>query len=284
MTRVSQHRRSGFTWIDLLVVVGLIPLLAVGLMSCRRSRGEPAWRVKCASNLRQIGQAMLLYANENKGQYPQTRAGTGLVVNPVWGTGAEAKNPFLEDGPALNDVSAALFLLLRTQDITSEVFTCPKTNAQKWDYEGGNKNALDWSNWPRNTIFRNLSYSYINPYPDDAAKASGFEVSVRMSAEIAVASDLNPGVIKGTSDVLAITTTSSAATMKLGNSPNHDQDGQNVLYGDGHVEWQSNPFVGVNRDNIFTRRGDNGPTSSAPLPLARSPKDKDDSVLLPHAE
>src|SRR6185503_15699862 len=26
----------------------------------------------------------------------------------------------------------------------------------------------------------------------------------------------------------------------------------NVLYGDGHVEFQPNPFVGKNRDNIYT--------------------------------
>ena len=27
--------------------------------------------------------------------------------------------------------------------------------------------------------------------------------------------------------------------MKQGNSNNHDEDGQNVLYGDGHVSWMS---------------------------------------------
>ena len=40
--------------------------------------------------------------------------------------------------------------------------------------------------------------------------------------------------------------------MRLANSNNHDKDGQNILYGDGHVAWESNPFVGVNRDNIYT--------------------------------
>jgi hypothetical protein len=94
---------------------------------------ETANRVKCASNLRQIGQAILLYSNENRGAYPRTYttipAGNGAVV-PTWGTGATPSNgladPFKSDSQcANNDVSAALFLLLRTQDITSEVFTCP---------------------------------------------------------------------------------------------------------------------------------------------------------------
>src|SRR5688572_23889288 len=43
--------------------------------------------------------------------------------------------------------------------------------------------------------------------------------------------------------------------MKRGNSNNHDEDGQNVLRLDKHVEFQSNPFVGVQRDNIYARRG-----------------------------
>jgi len=47
--------------------------LMVGILlpSLHRAR-ETANRVKCASNMRQIGQAMLLHANENRGQYPQT--------------------------------------------------------------------------------------------------------------------------------------------------------------------------------------------------------------------
>jgi hypothetical protein len=34
-------------------------------------------------------------------------------------------------------VNAAMFLLLRAGDITSEVFTCPATQPSKWDYRGG---------------------------------------------------------------------------------------------------------------------------------------------------
>ena len=29
---------------------------------------------------------------------------------------------------------------------------------------------------------------------------------------------------------------------------NHDEDGRNALYGDGHVGFEKNPFVGVQRD------------------------------------
>jgi prepilin-type processing-associated H-X9-DG protein len=241
--------------------------------------------VKCASNLRQIGQAILLYANENKGAYPRTIATTAPVVTPTWGTGAAATQPFAEGGPAPNDVTAGFFLLLRTQDITPEVFVCPESNAERWDFGGGSNTAMNWSNWQgKDAIRKYLSYSYQNAYPDDDALKRGFVWNSSVSAEFAIASDLNPGTSGGEINVLTVTTTSNARDMKHANSRNHDGDGQNVLYADGHVEFQQNPFVGVNRDNIFTRRAGSSGFASAPGHIGRSPFDANDSVLLPPDE
>jgi prepilin-type processing-associated H-X9-DG protein len=64
-------------------------LVSILLPSLNRAR-ETANRVKCGSNMRQIGQAIMLYANENKGKYPP-------------------------------DLAA----LIKTQDITWQVFVCP---------------------------------------------------------------------------------------------------------------------------------------------------------------
>jgi len=279
MKRVLFGRRRGATLVDLLVVAGLIPLFSVAFLACAQQRGEGSNRVRCASNLRQIGQAILLYANENRGVYPRTTFVGGEVVRPVWGTGAPATQPFDENGPHPNDVTAALFLLLRTQEITPEVFTCPAANQDRWDFGGGSNTALKWSNWEgADGIKRHLSYSYQNPYPDKAAEKSGFKLNTSLTAEFAVASDMNPGVVNGC-NVLTVTTTASTSVMKTANSRNHDGDGQNVLYGDGHVEFQQNPFCGVNRDNIFARRAAaSGFTSSE---IINSSFDADDSVLLP---
>ena len=68
---------------------------------------------------------------------------------------------------------------------------------------------------------------------------------------------------------------SPASAMEEANSPNHEREGQNVLYADGHVAYEPTPFVGLGRDNIYTARTGTPPT------VERSPADATDTLLLP---
>ena len=71
MNMKSHHRpKSAFTLVELLVVIGIISLLiSILLPSLARAR-QAAITIACSSNMRQVGQAMVMYANENRGYLP----------------------------------------------------------------------------------------------------------------------------------------------------------------------------------------------------------------------
>src|SRR5262245_29539986 len=64
------RRDSGFTLTEILIVVAVITIL-VGLIIPAVSKAKgAALRTRCAGNLRQIGQALVLYAADNDNQVP----------------------------------------------------------------------------------------------------------------------------------------------------------------------------------------------------------------------
>lgn len=258
--------RKGFTLLEMIVVIfvaGMIITMTL-LFICRTQRSSG--RLKCPSNLRQIGQGLMLYANDNKGAYPLTRYVPGAPLTKF--TKAGATNPFAANGPEANDVTAPLFLLIHAAELNPAVFICPSSN------EGQDPlNGLPATSRSNFTSSKNLSYSFAHSYPDDAAVKMGYKLTTGVVIDFAIGADRNECVnrYKCTDPNKA-----TAADIKQMNSKNHEGDGQNVLFNDGHVEWCTSPFVGVNRDNIYTR---NGATSGDPM--THQPENPLDTILLP---
>lgn len=121
-------KSSAFTLIELLVVVAIIALLVSILIPALGRAREQAKFGVCASNLRQIGQGITLYANSNKSEIPHGPSGNcafgapfeKMATNQVW-LGQDPSIP--PGGPAMAYVGMGL--LLAAKAATPPVFYCP---------------------------------------------------------------------------------------------------------------------------------------------------------------
>jgi len=215
LPRIHPAVRKAAIGVAAVLVLGTFGYIASDLMDTGHmprlfADARYAGRLKAASQLRQLGEAELRGANENKAGYPRNG----------------------------------------------------------WDFGGGASNSLNWSTWNGD---------------QDAISPSQSHLDQNGSKDKLSESRTGPAVKPGDRDYDNATlgrefrgTTSNHAGEKQ-----QRQAGQNVLYGDGHVSWQENPFCGMRRDNAYTVSGSNDGSVKTSGTIAGSPRWRGDSVLLP---
>ena len=158
-----------------------------------------------------------------------------------------------------NDVTAALWLLVRGRMVRTGSFVCPSTwnPSEPAAIDGKEVKAEDRSNFSDGS---HLSYSYSSPY----SSAPGYQMNDTQQSDFALMADKNPGVAPPDRDnVMGPAYDASPFELAKANSNNHGKAGQNVLYADGHVAFQMTPYCGVGSG----RRRDNIYTALSPIPL-----------------
>ena len=280
MKRLHRNSSKGFTLVELLVVIGIIALLiSILLPSLSRAR-EIANRAKCAANLKQVGEMLQLYANEQnpqcfpRGYYYGSNNVEGLLTTMTYDN--TVSDPFGQrSATTINNVTQIFWLLMRNEDMVPGALICPSSNFSPDTYTARPTIGAAAGLQSNFSTTNNLAYSIEAAYGSTVAGAAvdqGFKwIPAAWTASMAMAADMNPGTsTAGTQslvagdNVMSVRTSSSTKDQTGGNSFNHQRQGQNVLYGDGHVEWQNNMFCGYNQDPIYVSNVSNSAAPSTP--------------------
>jgi prepilin-type N-terminal cleavage/methylation domain-containing protein/prepilin-type processing-associated H-X9-DG protein len=262
MVRCSGDHRGGFTLIELLVVIAIIAILAAILFPVFARVREKGWQTTCASNLKQLGSAVLMYAQDYDDTFPSVQD---------W---EQPANPSIDWGPN-NGVYGDLYVLLQPYKRDFKVCFCP--DRQRFVVESG-----DFSRPARVTReVWGYGYNWSSGYgpqqngnsqwnrgdgcvgPEIGKLLPGHSLSmVAQPATFPVLGDTGdvPRQTLMTACYDTRTKPSSGFNADLPSGGRHS-DGNNFVFADGHVRWYKvnlnlvDPYnVGVKTPEVLPHR------------------------------
>ena len=253
------YKQKGITRNEFITILFLVTILIFTINAIIAPRFRIARRIRCINNLKWLGTAFTVYANDYNDQFPR------LPGNGPWskelGFEYDVEKPdFTEtgnEGCASRTISASLYLLVKEADMSPKSFICPNSDQEEFDgYNPKSLDIVDLWDFGANP-YQHVSYSYHNPY-------GKFPADGNRSAAFAVVADMNPWFENG--DIISpsdnappqIIDAADKSTWKRSNTINHEfsetekKTGQNIVFADGHTANEKTTNVGVKNDNIYT--------------------------------
>ncbi len=291
-------KKKGFTLVELLVVIAIIALLMGILMPALARVRQLAFRMTCGTNLSGIGKAMLIYANDYEDEMPRAggrNSNWGQLTNFAGASRMQAYGVGADGSGGNATISSCFYLLVKYAEVTPKSFVCKGDSGTSefklaslttgvttttelidlWDFGTQGTTGTAW---------KSCSYSYHMPFGQ-------YALTVSSEPGFAVAADRSPWIKSPAGDPLPFGDfrpditgqTGTAETAKKGNAISHQNEGQNVMFLDTHVDFEKRAYCSIEDDNIYTVSSD--PTRGHAIGLAftgitQRPVNRKDSFLV----